>query len=182
MSEPADRYRTLAASMTDCIAGVSPDQWEAQTPCDEWTARDLVGHLVGTSGMFLGFIGQDAPDGPPLADDPLGAFTAARDAVQGALDDPATATQEYDGMFGRTTFANSVDGFLAADLVIHRWDLARATGQDETLPADEVRRVHEMLKPMDEKMRGPGAFGPKVEPPPGADAQTELLCFLGRRV
>jgi len=42
--------------------------------------------------------------------------------------------------------------------------------------------IHEMLKPMDDKMRGPGAFGPKVDPPAGADEQTELLCFLGRHV
>ena len=125
--------------MTDTIAGVPDDGWAAPTPCEDWTARDLVGHLVDTSGMFLGFIGQEAPAGPSVDDDPLGAFTAARDAVQSALDDPATAAQEYDGMFGRTTFAESVDGFLSADLVIHRWDLARATGQDETLPADEVQ-------------------------------------------
>ena len=101
------------------------------------------------------------PAGPSVDDDPLGAFTAARDAVQAALDDPATAAQEYDGMFGRTTFAESVDGFLSADLVIHRWDLARATGQDETPPRRRGARVHEMLEPMDEKMRGPGAFGPE---------------------
>ena len=122
------------------------------------------------------------PTGPSVDDDPLGAFTAARDAMQTALDDPATAAQEYDGMFGRTTFAKSVDGFLSADLVIHRWDLARATGQDETLPDDEVRRVHEMLEPDGREDARAGAFGPKVEPPPGADAQTELLCFLGRQV
>ena len=182
MTTPADRYRNLAAAMTECIAGVPADGWEAQTPCEDWKARDVVRHLVDTSGTFLGFIGQDPPDGPSVDDDPLGAFTAARDSIQAALDDPATAQQEYDGMFGRTTFAESVDGFLSADLVIHRWDLARATGQDEKLPDDEVRRLEQMLTPMDEKMRGPGAFGPKVEPPPGADAQTELLCFLGRHV
>jgi uncharacterized protein (TIGR03086 family) len=182
MSNQADRYRSLAASMTETIAGVPDDRWSAPTPCEAWTARDLVGHLVSTSGMFLGFIGQDAPVGPPADDDPLGAFTSARDAIQAALDDPAMASQEYDGLAGRTTFENGVDGFLSADLVIHRWDLARATGQDESLPVAEVRRVHEMLEPMDEQMRQPSAFGPKIQPPPGADEQTELLCFLGRRV
>jgi uncharacterized protein (TIGR03086 family) len=181
MSE-ADRYRTLAASMTETIAGVAPDGWEAPTPCEGWTARDLVGHLVDTSGMFLGFIEEAAPEGPSVADDPLGAFVAARDAVQAALDDPATATKEYDGMFGHTSFAASVDGFLSADLVIHRWDLARATGQDEALPPDEVALIFERLAPMDEAMRRPGAFGPKVEPPPDADEQTKFLCFLGRQV
>jgi uncharacterized protein (TIGR03086 family) len=132
--------------------------------------------------MFLGFIGQEPPPGPSVDTDPPGAFAATRDAVQAALDDPSTAGQEYDGMFGHTTFESSVDGFLSADLVIHRWDLARATGQDETLPVEEVERIHQQLLPMDDRMRGPGAFGPKVDPPPGADAQTELLCFLGRRV
>jgi uncharacterized protein (TIGR03086 family) len=178
----ADRYRTLARSMAQTIAGVPDDQWEAATPCDGWTARDLVGHLVDTSGMFLGFIGKEVSRAPSVDDDPAGAFTAASGAVQGALEDPATASQEYDGMFGRTTFAKGVDGFLSADLVVHRWDLARATGQDETLPPDEVQRVHELLAPMDEKMRGPGAFGPKLDPPPGADEQTKLLAFLGRQV
>ena len=180
MSNEADRYRSLAASMTDTIASVPDDRWSAPTPCDDWTARDLVGHLVSTSG--IGFIDQAAPAEPSVDDDPLGAFTAARDAVQAALDDPAKANQEYDGLMGRTSFAKSVDGFLSADLVVHRWDLARATGQDEELPIDEVRRVFETLKPMDEQMRQPGAFGPKVEPPAGADEQTELLCFLGRHV
>jgi uncharacterized protein (TIGR03086 family) len=182
MSTEADRYRSLSASMTETIASVPDDRWAAPTPCEDWTARDLVAHLVSTSGMFLGFIGQDAPEGTRVDDDPLGAFTEARDAVQAALDDPTSANQEYDGLMGRTTFAKGVDGFLAADLVIHRWDLARATGQDEGLPVDEVRRVYEMLEPMDEQMRQPGAFGPKVEPPAGADEQTQLLCFLGRHV
>jgi len=182
MSNEADRYRSLSASMTETIASVPDDRWAAPTPCADWTARDLVGHLVSTSGMFLGFIGQDPPEGTSVDDDPLGAFTEARDAVQAALDDPASANQEYDGLTGPTTFAKGVDGFLAADLVIHRWDLARATGQDEGLPVEEVRRVYETLKPMDEQMRQPGAFGPKVEPPAGADEQTQLLCFLGRHV
>ena len=168
--------------MEQTIAGVPDEKWEAPSPCEDWKARDIVRHLVDTSGMFLGFIGKDAPSGPSADDDPKGAFTAARDAVQSALDDPATATQEYDGMFGKTTFEKSVDSFLSADLVIHRWDLARATGQDESLPADEVERIQSALAPMDEKMRGPGAFGPKVEPAPGADAQTKLLNFLGRQV
>jgi uncharacterized protein (TIGR03086 family) len=178
----ADRYRTLSAAMTETIEGVAPDGWEARTPCEEWTARDLVGHLVETSGLFLGFIDEPVPDGPSVADDARGAFVTARDAVQAALDDPAKASTEYDGLFGRTTFAKGVDGFLSADLVIHRWDLARATGQDETLPPEEVARIYELLAPMDEQMRQPGAFGPKVEPPPGADDQTKLLCFLGRQV
>jgi len=180
MTEISDRYRRRAATMTDRIARVAEDGWDAATPCEGWTVTDLVQHLVDTTGMFLGFIGKDPPGGPSVTDDPVGAFAAARQAMQAALDEPATAGQGYDGLFGPTTLEQSVDGFLSVDLVIHGWDLARATGQDEGMDPDDVRRVHEALQPMGDKLRSPGAFGPEIEPPSGADAQTRLLCFLGR--
>ena len=85
-------------------------------------------------------------------------------------------------MMGRQSFEGAIDKFICADLVVHQWDLARATGQDESLDADEVARVHADLLPADEMMRGPGAFGPKVDVADDADGQTKLLCFLGRQV
>jgi uncharacterized protein (TIGR03086 family) len=68
-----------------------------------------------------------------------------------------------------------------SDLHVHTWDLARATGGDERLSPEVAAIVLERLKPNDEALRKSGSFGPKVEPPPDADAQVELLCFLGRR-
>jgi uncharacterized protein (TIGR03086 family) len=85
-------------------------------------------------------------------------------------------------MFGRQTFEKSVGQFICVDLVIHNWDLSRATGQDERLDPGEVHAMQAAMEPMDEVLRSPGAFGPKVEPPEGADEQARLLCFLGRRV
>jgi uncharacterized protein (TIGR03086 family) len=183
MSTAADRYRKLTAQMDQRIAAVSPDQWSSPTPCEGWTVRDVVGHLVDSSKLFLGFIGRSLPDGAPtVADDPLGAFRAATGAVQEALDDPATADQEYEGFSGPTKFADGVDNFLSADLVVHQWDIARATGQDETLDLDEVRSLDSRLRPLGDMLRSPGAFGPEIEPAPDADEQTRLLNFLGRRV
>ena len=112
----------------------------------------------------------------------MGAFRQVRQAVQAALEDPIVAQHGYDGMFGTSTFEKGVDQFLCADLVVHAWDLARATGQDERLDPDEVHRLYEAMLPMDDAIRAPGAFGPKVEAPDGADEQTRLLCFLGRQV
>ena len=183
MAAVADRYRTLAAAMEDRIAAVPDDRWGSPAPCEGWSARDVVQHLVDTPAMFFGLVNQPAPTGgPSVDDDPVGAFRHVRDAVQRALDDPAVADLPYEGFMGASTFAKGVDQFLCADLVIHAWDLARATGQDERLDPDEVHRLSEALLPMDDMLRAPGAFGPKVEPPPGADEQTRLLCFLGRRV
>jgi hypothetical protein len=50
------------------------------------------------------------------------------------------------------------------------------------IDADAAAQAYEALKPMDAMLRGPGMFKPAVEPPAGADTQTELLSFLGRQV
>jgi uncharacterized protein (TIGR03086 family) len=176
----SQRYRNLAESFTARVESVPDDRWEAQTPCEEWTARDLVQHVVDSSGLFLGFVGQPAPQGPPVAQDPLGAWVAARDAVQAGLDDPAIADREFDGLMGRSTYAKAVDKFLCTDLLLHGWDLARATGGDETMDPDEVRKVFDALRSFGDALRSPRAFGPALEPPPGADEKTQLLAYAGR--
>jgi uncharacterized protein (TIGR03086 family) len=67
-------------------------------------------------------------------------------------------------------------------LFVHSWDLARATGGDESMDPAQAEAMLEALKPMDDKMRAPGAFGPKIDPPQADDPKTRLLNFLGRRV
>jgi len=181
MSKTAEKYRVRATAMTEKIENVSEDAWGNQSPCEEWTARDVVGHLVTTTGMFFGFIGREAPSGPAVDDDPVAAWKVARDAMQAALDDPETAAMEYDGLFGPTTFESSVDRFICADLVMHNWDLSRATGQDEKLDPHAMIEIRSELEPYAEAMRSPGAFGPEIEPPEGADDQARFLCFIGRQ-
>jgi uncharacterized protein (TIGR03086 family) len=182
MTDISERFRRVAASFTERVDAVPADRWDNPSPCDEWTARDLVGHLVGNAELFLGLVGLELPPGPSVDDDPAGAWANARDAVQEALDDPAVAQREYDGMMGTQTFEQAMDRFGCPDVVIHQWDLARATGLDERLDPDDVHTIFEAMEPMDEMLRGNGVFGPKVETPPGADEQTRFLAFMGRRV
>ncbi len=181
MSEISDRYRRLSTAFADEIAVVPPDGWDLPTPCEGWTVRDLVAHVVETQRMFLGFVGRSAGDAPSAGDDPATAWAAARAAVQADLDDPVRAVAEFDGFQGRTTFEAAVDRFLNTDLVLHGWDLARATGQDETIDAADVARVRAIAEEFGDALRGPGAFGPELEPAPGADEQARLLAFVGRR-
>lgn len=183
MTDVSERYAKLAGQMATRIAAVPADQWDAVTPCEGWTARDLLDHLIdGPTGMFDTAGVDPLPPGPDRAVDPVGAFTHVTGAVTAALEDPAIAGKTIDLPIGPETFEGIVSRFLSGDLVVHQWDLARATGQDETLDADEVRGMHEALLPMDDFLRAPGIFGPKIEPPEGADDQTKLLCFLGRQV
>lgn len=181
----ADRYRRRAAAFTDTVAAVSGSRWSAASPCEDWDARGVVAHVVGTQGMFAGLVGRDLEPGPSVDDDPLGAWTAARDQTQAALDDPALATVEFDGFGGRTTLADAVDRFLSFDLVVHRWDLARAAGiHDDILEVDLTAlrvAIDEMTEQMGEAMRAPGVFGPELTPPSGADTQTRVLAVIGRQ-
>jgi uncharacterized protein (TIGR03086 family) len=181
MTEISDRYRRLSQAFADTVAAVPDDRWSSPSPCEDWTAVDVVRHVVQTPGMFFGMIDAEYPEPPSVDDDPDAAVAAARDAMQRALDDPQTATTQFDGFFGRTSFEQAVDRFVNFDLVVHRWDLARASGLDETMPPDEVARLSEEVAGFGEAARSPGVFGPEIDVPPDADPQTALLGQLGRR-
>jgi len=182
MSEISDRYARRASAFADKVAAVADDQWSAPSPCEDWTARDVVRHVVDTQGMFLGFVGREMGEHPSVDDDPEGAVRAVTGRIQQDLEDPELAAQTFEGFMGTQSFEASVNQFLAADLVIHGWDLARATGQDDTIPAPDLGEMQEGMKAFpEEAMRSPGAFGPQVEVADDASDQDKLMGFLGRK-
>ena len=94
MDTIADRYRRVASRFTDRVREVPPAAWDNPAPCEGWVARDVVRHLVEWFPPFLqSGTGIELPSGPPVDEDPLGAWTTMSDAVQALLDDPATATR-----------------------------------------------------------------------------------------
>lgn len=181
METVTDRYRRLSALMTGKIESVPSDAWGNRSPCEDWTARDLVRHLVDSHGRFQALMGRSVVDHPSVDDDPLAAFVAVRDQMQADLEDPEKVAEEYDGRLGRSTFGKAVDGFICFDLVVHGWDLARATEQDETIDPQDVERVQAQVDAMGEVMRKNGVVGPPVELPAGSSAQERMLAALGRR-
>ena len=180
MSEISDRYQKIADGFTTRLADIQPDQWEAPTPCTDWHVRDLVAHVIGTHRRVAGMVRE----GEPADVDPDGDLHAqwqnSRDEILAALTDPAQASTVTRGMFGEQTFESLVSRLLCADTLLHTWDLARATGQDERLDPDAVVKAREFLLTLDDALRRPGGFAPKIEPAPGSDEQTQLLNFCGR--
>src|SRR3954454_12733640 len=112
MDDVAEQYRRLSARMTGLIAAVPDDAWSRLSPCEGWTARDLVGHLIDVHGRFQSLAGRDLVEHAPVEDDPLGAWEAVRDQMQADLADPARRDQEFEGRLGRSTFWKDVDGVL----------------------------------------------------------------------
>jgi uncharacterized protein (TIGR03086 family) len=181
VSEIADRYQTIADGFGDRVAGIPADGWRAPSPCEEWQARDIVAHVVNVHRRALA--GLDGSDPPQVAvdDDLPAAWTAATSGVRDALRDPERATRVIrGGPFGEQPFEALVGRLVCADTLVHTWDLARSTGQDERLDPDAVAHAAAFLLPLDDAIRRPGAFSPKIEPTPDADAQTRFLNFAGR--
>jgi uncharacterized protein (TIGR03086 family) len=182
VSGPADEHRLVAGEFTTTVRGVEPAAWDAPAPVEGWVARDVVGHLVE---WFPGFLasstGISLPEGPAVADDPVGAWESQTAAVQALLDDPATAETTYDfAHIGTMSLADAIDMIYTGDVFMHRWDLARATGQDETLDPERCARMLEGMLPMDEVLRQSGQYGPRVAVSDDADVQTRLMAFIGR--
>jgi len=182
MGEHAERFDRIAGAFTDRVEAVPPDRWEAPAPCEGWVARDVVRHLVEwVPGFFQVFAGRSLTPGHSVDDDPLGAWTSLRDQLAGWLADPVIATEEIDTPPGRMPIEAAIDRFVTGDVLIHTWDLARATGLDERLDPEAVHSMYEGVLPMDEVLRQSGHYGPKVEVSEDADEQAKLLAFVGRQ-
>jgi uncharacterized protein (TIGR03086 family) len=175
----AGRYRRRAADFARTVAAVRRDQWDLPSPCAGWTVRDVVGHVVEMHGVLLRSAGREpaAPGGEPLAD-----FRAASAAIQAVLADPVTARREFVAPHaGRTTVEVSIDEVISGDLVLHGWDLARATGQDDTIdPAEVAAAVAAVERLPEEVRRLPHVFGPPVPVADDAAPQDRMLALIGR--
>ena len=141
----------------------------------------MVAHVVaGHRGVIAAVrAGKSKPLGAD--EDARRAWEDASRAIDEIAGDPETVAKEIDGPVGKMPAGQIIGQFVTMDLLVHTWDLARTVGADEHLDGDSVRDAYEALKPMDAMIRQPNVFGPKLEPPPGADLQTEFLYFLGRR-
>ena len=182
MSSPADEHRRIAGAFTATVEGTAPEAWNRPAPPEGWVARDVVRHLVEWFPAFLqGAVGITLAAGPSIEDDPVGAWLTQTEAVQALLDDADTADCEHDfPHIGRMPLRQAIDMIYTSDVFLHRWDLARATGQDETLDADKCAVMLDGMLPMDEVLRQSGHYGPRVPVPDDADVQTKLLAFIGR--
>lgn len=188
--EAQEQVDAVFPALVDLIKGVKPEQHGNQTPCEGWTVRDLLNHLVGGAYMFAGAFGSaeaaPAPSGAAsdvIGDaDPASAFQGAGGAFAAAIAVPGAQQKMVTLPFGQMP-GEAVVRLAAADLLIHGWDLAQATGQNWT-PSDELAQEalgfeRQAIQP---GLRGPGMpFGPEVAAPAGASAFQQLIAFSGRQ-
>ncbi|MFF2196934.1 TIGR03086 family metal-binding protein [Streptomyces sp. NPDC058157] len=170
------------------VRAVADGQWAAPTPCTEWTVRDLVNHVTGeqlwavplvTEGRTAAEVGDEL-SGDLLGEDPVGAWERAAAVARAAFAAPGALDRTVRLSYGPTRAA-AYCAELTADCVVHAWDLARAVGADDRLPAGLVEFALEEVMPYADGLAASGMFDAPLEVPAGADAQTRLLALLGRR-
>lgn len=188
MTEPgllADLERAIVA--TDAVvAGIQADQWSAPTPCTELDVRGVLNHLVSGNLLFAAIVrGEPLPDRSEdhLGDDPLAAFRRAAGDLSEAFAKPGVLESVYTAPFGTGQGALLL-GVRIVEVLVHGWDLARATGQPADLPEDvAARALAATRRQLTSRPEGPGApFAPEVFVPEDARAIDRLAGFLGRPV
>ena len=177
------RITTLVEGFDQRVQTTDESAWDNQSPCADWKARDVVGHVAGNLGRIAA--GINGATTPPPVFDPTGdvkqQWNQTRDAFLQAVE-TGDLSRVVPGPAGEMPIEQMIGRFIANDVMVHTWDLARAVGGDERLDPEMVKGAYAGMKPMDEMIRRPGTFGPKREAPAGADLQDEFLAFLGREV
>ncbi|MFG2678101.1 TIGR03086 family metal-binding protein [Streptomyces sp. NPDC048392] len=175
--------------LTRLAEGVSEARLADPTPCPDLAVRNLLGHLTGLAVAFRDAARKDlgpttntspgatVPDiGPGWREE----FTAVLGEVAEAWRDP----EAWTGMTraGGIDLPGAVAGAVVADeLVIHGWDLARATGQDYAPDPAALQAAYGLLSAAaEESDRGEGIFGPVVAVPADAPLLERAVGLSGR--
>jgi uncharacterized protein (TIGR03086 family) len=172
-------YQRRAGQLAAVLASVPPDAWDRPSPCAEWTVRDVAAHLVDSQREVVRNVGLELPPGPDAAVDPAGALRDVTDAMTDLLSDPARALLEYDGVFGRTTLAATLETFFVFDMSVHRWDIATGAGLGTEFEADELDAIERTLETVGDSLYEYGACR-RIDIPADGDRETRLLARLGR--
>jgi uncharacterized protein (TIGR03086 family) len=167
------------------MAAVKEAQMNSPTPCTEWNVRALLSHNIKVAEFVHGiFIGQMTVNpmevsGPLPKEGPLTAFDTGVSRVLDVVKAPGALDKQLSTPFGPMTGAQLLMAPVL-DLLIHRWDLAKATGQNTRLDPHLVE-VGLSLAPMIHGGRKGGMFASALPVSDKASLQDKLISLSGRR-
>jgi uncharacterized protein (TIGR03083 family) len=169
----ADRLGAVVAAGGD---------WSGASPCEGWTATDVLDHIISTE---RGFFSQHGVD---LGAEPTGEPTERWRAHLAVLPSVLTeklVTTKYDGYFGATTIGESLRDFYAFDLLVHRWDLGTGLGQAVEFTDEELERIESRIPepgdPTYQAFYSEGICHDPLPVPAQGSRQVAVLAKLGRR-
>ncbi|MET9801099.1 TIGR03086 family metal-binding protein [Streptomyces sp. NPDC006368] len=181
--------RPATERVATLLDGITDDLLDAPTPCPDYAVRELLGHLSGLSVAFRDAARKDF--GPTTDTSPEAALPSLDDGwrttLPRLLDELAAAWREPGAWQGTTraggvTLPGEVAGLVALnEVVLHGWDLARATGQGYAPDEASLRVSYALLAPTADATREDEPFGPAVTVPDGAPLLDRVIGLSGRR-
>jgi uncharacterized protein (TIGR03086 family) len=186
---PRPDLHPAARAVAQLLGSIGDERLKDPTPCPEYAVRELLGHVVGLATAFRDAARKEF--GPSTNTDPGSTLPVLEDDWRTVLPQRLHGLAEswrqpeaWDGgtRAGGVSLPAAVAGRVAVnELVIHGWDLARATGQ-EYAPDDASLRVsYELLKPSGDAPGRAGMFGPVVAVPENAPLLDRVIGLSGRR-
>jgi uncharacterized protein (TIGR03086 family) len=180
-------FSPATGALAALVRGVREDQLAAFTPCPAYDVADLLDHIGGFTLAFPWAASKTpAPvDGPPQVDGSR-LEQGFRDRIARDLDALARAWHDpaaYDGLTraGGIDLPAEVAALVALDeVVVHGWDLARATGQDYAPAQDAVLPALAFAQGFEAPSSEGGPFGPPVAVADTAPALDRLVAATGR--
>lgn len=180
MTETAKKYSEFAEGFAKSIAAISGDQWNSLSPCDGWTVRDIVDHVMSTQQDFLAKNSIATAEETSSSTDPAVRWAKHSSQVAEIFADPAIANKVYESYFGTTTLGETLLRFYGFDMVAHRWDIATAVGYKHQFTDDELTFLNDAADGFGPALYSDGVCKPGVEAPANSDRQTQVLARLGR--
>lgn len=193
MDDQLEQFLTVQRAFGERVHAVREDQWQASTPCRDWSVADLVGHLVEEHRWAAPLLhGQDIDSARKIVE---GTRSLPVDGGVGAnlaeeWDEAAVGSADAftsDGALERTVQLSYGErpvaeylGQMTVDLLVHAWDLGTAIGFDGTLPDDVAERVWSEVQGMRDAFAQSDMFGDPVDVPDDASALDKLLGLTGR--
>jgi uncharacterized protein (TIGR03086 family) len=129
------------ARLAELIAGIPDDAWGSATPCEGWSVRDLVTHVVAGNVKYQQIAaGCDFEPGAPevtIGDDAAVTYRDTLQRMLAAWRVPGSLDREVGLPRGRGR-AEVAAWIHLAETLGHGWDLATATGQPAGFDDDAV--------------------------------------------
>ncbi|HEX4175709.1 MAG TPA: TIGR03086 family metal-binding protein [Acidimicrobiales bacterium] len=184
--DPIDALELSWKQGAELVAGLRPDELTLPTPCAGWDVRRLLNHTLGEVVMMTR-VNAGQPGGTDDQGDLVGGGLSlvtlwdelGRDNVTSWRDGGLEGDRAY---FYGTFPAGAAVVMNLGEVLVHSWDLARATGRAYDLDPELAEVVYELYRavPLEDK-RANGVFGPEVTVPTDAPVADRLLALSGRR-